>query len=102
MQDRCAPRADGVHADMSAFAAFALTPVQQERLLDLRAAWEEGEDEERLERLRQREEDAETLRAVDQLLAAANLSEGGSLARAPMARLLALVRTLAPNPNLDA
>jgi hypothetical protein len=87
---------------MSAASPFELTPPQQERLLALRAAWEEGEDEERLDRLRQHEEDAETLRAVARLLATADLEGGGSLTRVEMAQFLALVRALAPNPNLDA
>lgn len=81
---------------------FALTEAQRQRLLDLRAAWEEGEDEERLERLRQREEDRETLRAIADLLREAGFREGGDLSHAQMGRLLALVRALAPNPNLDA
>src|SRR5581483_11705774 len=81
---------------------FALTAAQQERLLACRAAWEEGEDEERLERLQQREEDAETLRAFAALLADAGFAQGRDLTYAQMARLLALARALAPNPNLDA
>ncbi|HLV81591.1 MAG TPA: AAA family ATPase [Chthonomonadaceae bacterium] len=81
---------------------FTLSPRQEERLLASQAAWEEGEDEERLERLRQREEDGETLRAFSRLLRQAGLAEGGALTRAQMASLLALARALAPNPNLDA
>ena len=46
--------------------AFTLNDEQRQRLLACRAAWEEGEDEERLERLRLREEDAETVRAFGQ------------------------------------
>jgi hypothetical protein len=81
---------------------FHLSATQQERLLACRAAWEEGEDEERLERLRQREEDTETLRAIAWNLADADFAQGGDLTRAQMAHLLILVRALAPNPNLDA
>lgn len=81
---------------------FRLNAVQEERLLACRAAWEEGEDEERLERLRQREEDVETLRAFARLLQEADFASGGDLTRAQMTHLLALVRALAPNPNLDA
>lgn len=81
---------------------FGLTGAQKQRLLTLRATWEEGEGEEALERLRQREEDAETVRAVADLLRETRFREGGDLTHAQMARLLALVRALAPNPNLDA
>src|SRR5579884_2449006 len=81
---------------------FMLSALQEERLLASQAVWEEGEDEERLERLRQREEDVETLRAFSRLLREADLAEGGALTRAQMASLLALARALAPNPNLDA
>ncbi len=79
-----------------------LSAAQQERLLAYRAAWEEGEDEERLERLRQREEDAETLRALARLPAETEFARGVDLTHAQMVRFLALVRALAPNPNLDA
>lgn len=87
---------------MSSPNRFVLTTAQQERLLGCRAAWEEGEEEERLERLRQREEDAETLRAIARLLEETGFAEGKDLKRAQMARFLLLVRALAPNPNLDA
>ena len=87
---------------MAAHNRFALTCEQRERLLTCRAAWEEGEDEERLERLRQQEEDSETLHAIATLLTAADFAEGGDLTHGQMARLLTLVRALAPNPNLDA
>ncbi len=87
---------------MSAPNRFMLSNEQRERLLSARAAWEEGEDEERLERLRQQEEDAETLRVIARLLAETGFAEGSDLTRAQMARLLTLVRALAPNPNLDA
>jgi len=87
---------------LPAVKLFALTEAQKERLLACRAAWEEGEDEERLERLRQREEDAEILRAFASLLAEADFAHGGDLTYAQMARLLALARALAANPNLDA
>ena len=87
---------------MGVSGVFALSEEQRQRLLACRAAWEEGEDEERLERLRQREEDAETVRAFGQTLADANFAEGGSLTYAQMAHLLSLARALAPNPNLDA
>src|ERR1041385_3462604 len=83
-------------------APFTLDATQQERLLACRAAWEEGEDEERLERLRQREEDSETLRAITALLTETGFAGGSDLTRAQMARLLTLIRALAPNPNLDA
>lgn len=81
---------------------MALTPVQRERLLALRAEWEEGEDEEHLQALRRREEDLEALKSIARLLAETGLAQGGVLSYAEMARLLALVRLLAPNPNLDA
>ena len=81
---------------------FVLSTFQEERLLTSLAAWEEGEDEERLERLRQREEDTETLRAFSRLLREADLAQGGALTRTQMSNLLALARVLAPNPNLDA
>ncbi len=87
---------------MDAANLFALNDEQQERLLVLRAAWDEGEDEERLERLRLREEDAETVRAFGQVLTDADFAHGASLTWAQMAHLLALARALAPNPNLDA
>lgn len=87
---------------MDAANLFALNDEQQERLLALRAAWDEGEDEERLERLRLREEDAETVRAFGQVLTDANFAHGANLTWAQMAHLLALARALAPNPNLDA
>src|ERR1043166_6069153 len=75
---------------------------QQERLLACRAVWEEGEEEERLERLRRQEEDRETLQAIDRLLREGGFAGGADLNYAQMARLLALVRALTPNPNLDA
>ncbi len=81
---------------------FALNAGQQERLLACRAAWEEDESEERLERLRQREEDAEILRAVAALLREADFAGGVDLTYARMSRFLSLVRGLAPNPSLDA
>ena len=61
---------------MNARERFALNAEQQQRLLALRAAWEEGEDEERLERLRLREEDAEAVRAFDTLLAETDFAAG--------------------------
>ncbi len=87
---------------MSASSGFELNSLQTERLLALRAAWDEGEDEERLERLRLREEDAETVRAFAHLLDTAGFAEGANLTYAQTAALLGLVRALAPNPNLDA
>ena len=82
--------------------AFQLNTQQTERLLILRAAWDEGEDEERLERLRLREEDAETVRAFGQLLETTGFADGANLNYAQMSALLGLTRALAPNPNLDA
>src|SRR5947207_6018079 len=87
---------------MSADNRFTLNAEQQERLLACRAAWEEGEEEERLERLRRSEEDSETLLAIDRLLQESGFAQGTDLNYAQMARLLALARALAPNPNLDA
>lgn len=87
---------------MPASPVFELNTQQTERLLTLRAAWDEGEDEERLERLRLREEDAEIVRAFGQLLDATGFTEGANLTYAQMSVLLGLIRALAPNPNLDA
>ena len=81
---------------------FTLRDDQQQRLLACRAAWEEGEDEERLERLRLREEDAEIVRAFGQILTDARFAQGLNLTYAQMAQVLVLARALAPNPNLDA
>ena len=81
---------------------FALTETQQARLLACRAAWSEGEDEEYLQRLRQKAEDADTLRGVARLLEETDFARGGPLNYAQCARLLSLVRALASNPNLDA
>lgn len=86
----------------AAETGFRLTEAQVERLLDCRASWEEGEGEERLERLRQREADAETLRAISRLLEETDFGAGNDLTHSQMTRLLTLVRALAPNPNLDA
>jgi 5-methylcytosine-specific restriction protein B len=86
----------------SAPSVFHLTDAQTERLLACRAAWEEGEGEERLERLRQREEDQETLRAIARLLADSGFAQGNDIPFAELSRWLTLVRALAPNPNLDA
>ena len=87
---------------MDAGEPFRLNDEQQARLLALRAAWDEGEDEERLERLRLREEDAETVRAFGQILADTDFARGANLTWAQMAHLLSLARALAPNPNLDS
>lgn len=87
---------------MSSEPGFVLSERQRERLLTCQAAWEEDEGEERLERLRRREEDREMLRAVATLLREARFAEGNTLAYSETARLLALVRVLAPNPSLDA
>lgn len=81
---------------------FALSDRQREGLLTCRAAWEEDEGEERLERLRQREEDTEMLRAVAELLKEARFADGRALNHAETTRLLTLVRVLGPNPSLDA
>jgi len=87
---------------MSSDAGFVLSELQRERLLGCRAAWEEDEGEERLERLRQREEDTEMLRAIAALLKETRFAEGHSMTHAETTRLLTLVRVLAPNPSLDA
>lgn len=87
---------------MSAERAFELSETQRDRLLACRAEWEEDEGEERLERLRQREEDTEMLRSVKGLLNETQFAVGADLNRAEMARLLTLVRVLGPNPSLDA
>jgi MoxR-like ATPase len=87
---------------MSGAEPFSLDPDQRNRLHAVRAAWEEEEGEERLERLRRREEDTETLQLIAQLLAAHDFERTGNLPRAELVRLLALYRSLAPNPNLDA
>ena len=81
---------------------FALTETQQMRLLTCRAAWSEGEDEEYLQRLRQKAEDSDCLRAIEQLLKETDFANGGLLNYGQCLRLLALVRAFAPNPNLDA
>jgi hypothetical protein len=87
---------------MAETASSLLNDQQQERLLTARASGEEEEGEERLERLRQREEDVETLRLIRELLNATNFRAAGQLSRAQLVRLLSLFRALAPNPNLDA
>ena len=87
---------------MSSEPGFVLSESQRARLLTCRAAWEEDEGEERLERLRQREEDQETLRAIAALLKGTRLAEGNALNHSETTRLLSLVRVLAPNPSLDA
>ncbi len=74
-----------------------LTPEQRERLQTLKASWEEGEGEEQLLFLRQRELDVETLRQLRSLL-----EERGVWSYDLTRRFLSLVRSLAPNPNLDA
>ena len=79
-----------------------LSETQRERLLTCRAGWEEDESEERLERLRRREEDVEMLRAVAELLQETRFAEGHGLNHAEMTWLLTLVRVLGPNPSLDA
>jgi energy-coupling factor transporter ATP-binding protein EcfA2 len=87
---------------MDAREGITLTDAQRERLLQCRADWNEGEGEEALERMRQTEEDAETLRAIATLLAETRFTQGKSLSFAALGRLLTLARALAPNPNLDA
>ena len=87
---------------MSSEHEFALSEVQRERLLTCRAAWEEEESEERLERLRRREEDIEMLRAISTLLRETRFAEGNALNYSDTTRLLTLVRVLGPNPSLDA
>jgi len=87
---------------MSSEPGFVLSELQRERLLECRAAWEEDEGEERLERLRQREEDTEMLRAIAALLKETRFAEGHAMTHAETTRLLTLVRVLAPNPSLDA
>ena len=82
--------------------SFSLTETQRARLLTCRAAWSEGEDEEYLQRLRQKSADDDTLRAVARLLKEADFAAGGPLNYGQCARLLALVRALASNPNLDS
>ncbi len=81
---------------------FALTETQQTRLLNCRAAWSEGEDEEYLQRLRQRAEDADCLRAIAHLLQETRFKDGGPLNYGQCLHLFALIRALASNPNLDA
>ena len=81
---------------------FALTETQQARLLTCRAAWSEGEDEEYLQRLRQKAEDSDTLRAIKHLIQETDFANGGLLNYGQCLRLLGLVRALASNPNLDA
>jgi hypothetical protein len=87
---------------MSGPERFVLNAQQERRLLSARAAWEEDEGEERLERLRQREEDAETLRLIVDLLVTSDFSHTRDLTRPQLIHLLTLFRALAPNPNLDA
>jgi hypothetical protein len=79
-----------------------LNAEQMDRLTALRAGVEESEREEQFVFLRQQEEDAETLRAVQELLQSSGLERGGILSLQDMTRLLTLVRALSPNPNLDA
>lgn len=79
-----------------------LTPEQIDRLTALRAAHEESDREERFVFLRQQEEDAETLRVIQDLLVSSGLKEGKTLTVGDMTRFLTLVRALSPNPNLDA
>lgn len=79
-----------------------LTPEQIERLTALRAAHEESDREERFVFLRQQEEDAETLRVIEDLLVSSGLKAGKALTVGDMTRFLTLVRALSPNPNLDA
>ena len=81
---------------------FALTETQKARLLTCCAAWSEGEDEEYLQRLRQKSVDDDTLRAIVHLVKETNFARGGSLNYEQCARLLALVRSFASNPNLDS
>ena len=80
---------------------FALNEEQLLRLLSCRAVWEEGEDEERLQRLRQQEDDAGTLLAISRCLTEADFANGGSLDYSQTLLFLHLARALAPNPNLD-
>ncbi|MDW8208486.1 MAG: hypothetical protein RMJ43_11660, partial [Chloroherpetonaceae bacterium] len=80
---------------------FTLTEEQCQRLLLLRARRAESEDEEGLEWLRTREQDVETLGAIARLLIESRFATGTDLNYTQMARLLGLVRSLAPNPNLD-
>jgi hypothetical protein len=87
---------------MSSEQEFVLSETQRERLLTCGAVWEEDEGEERLERLRRREEDTERLRAIAELLKETRFAEGGTLDYGQTARLLTLVRVLGPNPSLDA
>ena len=87
---------------MADAAMFALTGAQEELLRALMAAWDESEEEERLERLRQREEDVECLDAFARLLEVSGFAEGQDLTRVQWTELFALARSLAPNPNLDA
>ena len=87
---------------MSLEPVFVLSELQRERLSGCRAAWEEDEGEERLERLRQREEDVEMLRAIAELLKETRFAGGRAMSHAETTRLLSLVRVLAPNPSLDA
>jgi len=65
---------------------FVLNDDQRQRILACRAAWEEGEDEERLERLRLREEDAEIVRAFGQILTEARFAQGLNLTYGQMAQ----------------
>ncbi len=79
-----------------------LTTAQRDRLTALSTAHEESDREERFVFLRQQEEDAETLRVIQELIAASGLEQGKTLSLGEMTRFLTLVRALAPNPNLDA
>ncbi len=81
---------------------FVLSNTLRERLLACRAEWDEDEGEERLERLRQREEDTEMLRAIATLLKETRFSDRAMLSPAETTRLLTWIRVLAPNPSLDA
>ena len=87
---------------MAVIIPFALTPEQQERLLSQLAVREEGDREESLQSLRQREEDIDTLKRCSQILSAARFADGVDLSTEMLLDLLALVRALATNPNLDA
>ena len=79
-----------------------LTTEQRNRLAALSTAQEESDREERFVFLRQQEEDAETLRVIQELITASGLEQGKTLSLNDMTRFLTLVRALAPNPNLDA
>jgi energy-coupling factor transporter ATP-binding protein EcfA2 len=87
---------------MAAEEALLFTDAQRERLNALRAQSEEEETEEGLEQLRIGEQDLEAAQGFQRLLQESGFAQGQRLTYGQMAQLLALARSVCPNPNLDA